>query len=471
MLSLTTAYFGFLPIMLIALIPYGLFLVNARSYRRVFFATLLMSVPFCFFSGEPFFRLAGSWWTGTPHGLLNESLLYPLGITAIIIISSLLYLVPAFVYMKVRAKFPVPIFLFAFTWVCIEFFRSWFLLAGYSWGVVGYALIDSLYLKHVAAVFGVYGLSFLSVIFGVWSASIISGVIETKGGLMTRLRYAFFAPKHVRDSFIVAICFTSVIVFGLYRELRGPLPVEPLRVAVIASNIPTEESIGEGSYYIYRQLLVKAFRAKPDIIVLPENVFPYFVVNEETGELILRPEVYLPNAHELYTDLLFLSRTSPKTMLALPLHSDKYGLRYNSILFYRNGAIVNVYHKRRPVPFTEFSPFGLHLPLYETITKGDARQDFRMGNITLSGYLCSEVGITDLSSRDAGIIIVPSNDSVLLSDGIGLLQHQYARMRALEAGAYMLRSSKGGISSIIDPYGRILATKEGVNDVMILDIK
>jgi len=155
----------------------------------------------------------------------------------------------------------------------------------------------------------------------------------------------------------------------------------------------------------------------------------------------------------------------------MPLHTNKLGLRYNSILFYKNGEIIGVYHKRKPIPFTEYAPFGLHVPLYETISIGDAKQDFSMGNITLSGNLCSEVGFTDLISRNVDIIIAPSNDSVLFSERIGVLQHQFARMRALETGAYMLRSSKGGISSIIDPYGRVIESKSGVSDVMIFDIQ
>jgi apolipoprotein N-acyltransferase len=43
-----------------------------------------------------------------------------------------------------------------------------------------------------------------------------------------------------------------------------------------------------------------------------------------------------------------------------------------------------------------------------------------------------------------------------------------ARMRALESGAYLLRASKGGISSIIDGNG--VTQKEGRDGVLIADI-
>lgn len=471
LLVLTTTYVGFWPIVTIALIPYGLFLVNTSSSRRVFLATLLMSIPFSVFSALPFFRLSGSWWVGEAHVVLNEAFLYSLAIAIIIFIASFLYTIPALLYMKARRRFPAPIFLFAIVWVLIECFRSWILFGGYSWGVLGYALIDSTYLKHVASVFGVYSLSFLSVMMGLWGASIISDMLKIKGSLFAGLRSAFFASIRLRDSLIVTLCFVCAIAFGIYRELRGSLPISPMRVAVVVSNIPTHESINENSYHTYRQFLQKALEAKANIVVLPENVFPYFIIDEETDTLASRQEVYLSNAHELYADILSLSRMYPEAMLAIPLHSNKQGLRYNSILYYQNGKIVNAYHKRMPIPFMEYAPLGLRVPLYEKIAKGDMKQDFQMGNVTLSGYLCSEVGFTQLASGNTDIIIAPSNDSVLASAEIGELQHQFARMRALETGTYVLRSSKGGISSIIDPYGRVLEEKNGTNGIMILDVK
>ena len=93
-----------------------------------------------------------------------------------------------------------------------------------------------------------------------------------------------------------------------------------------------------------------------------------------------------------------------------------------------------------------------------------------MDDIPLAGYICSEVDITPLSAHGAKLILSPSNDSVFVSKGILSLHHQITRMRALETGAYLLRSTKGGISSIIDPYGNTIASMSEKNGVLIADI-
>ena len=478
LLSLTTPYFGFWQLVFLALIPLGLFLAHTRSFRRACVGTLLTSVPFCFFSAEPLFHLAGTWWVVGPSASLFHALIpYFLGVAMLVALTSLTYLTATAVYMNVRdterGGFCAPLFCFSATWALTELLRSWLVLGGYSWAVVGYALIDATYVKHVAVFGGVYSLSFIAVFVGMWGAGVLGSVRATSGTLLTRVRHAFFAKERVRESLIFFICVVGATLFSLYLEIRGPQPTEPMRVAVISSSMSTLESIEEGAYRTYLQLLRNALDASPALVVFPENVFPFFVIDEETGELSSQTETQHspPNVEELYGELLAISRAKPDVVLAIPLHSYRQKLMHNSIFLYQNGQIVSSYQKRKPIPFAEFSPFGLRLPLLETIAKGAPKQDFRMGNIRLAGYMCGEIGITSLSAFGARIIISPSNESVLTSPVLATQQQQFARMRALEEGAYVLRSSKGGISSVIDPYGRAQESMVGENGVIIFDIK
>ena len=360
--------------------------------------------------------------------------------------------------------------LFGILFACIEFLRSSIFLAGYSWGTMGYLLIDTLYVKHVASIIGVYGLTFVLVAWSAWSAQLILRYMEEEGGVMIRLRHIFFSNTYFYETITLSSFFIAILLFGAYQESRPISTTLSMRVAVIASNIRTEESISEGSYRTYRALLLQALQSKPDIILTPENIFPYFMINEKGYGLVTSQIVYLPNAEELYADFLALSVSHPRTTFALATHTIASGVQYNSILLYRGGVVESVYHKRKPVPFTEFVPLGLPMRIYQTIGRGEDVQDFRMGDVMLAGYVCSEIGITPLSAHGARLILSPSNDSALVSTTILPLHHQFARMRAIEAGAYMLRSSKGGISSIIDPKGRALRTMSGQNGVLILDI-
>ncbi len=472
LLALVTPFFGLWFLAPVALVPFGMFLESGPSRWKLVFATLLVSFPFCLFAGEPLFRLAGTWWAvGGENQHFVDVIMYPAGILGIVFVATVSYLIPVFVYRSIRQSFLAPSLVFGATWAVVEFVRSAVLFAGYSWGVLGYALIDSLYLKHSAALFGVYILSFISAALGIWGGRFLVIVLSEEGAILARMKRVCFGKKNAHDTLAVCLVFLCMLYFGVVREFIGPNTIVPTRVAVIGSNVRTTESIGEGSYRTYRKLFRDAIAANAAVVVAPENVFPYFIVDEDTGRLFARSEVYLPNTAELYEDFLSISREAPAVTIALPLHTQLGGLRYNSILLYRGGEIVSVYHKKKPVPFTEYSPFGFTLPLYETIAKGAEQQDFRMGDMQLGAYICSEVGITPFRLDATRLIIAPSNDSALLSDTIGPLQHQFARMRALEAGAFMLRSSKGGISSIINPHGVALATMQDENGLMILDIK
>ena len=473
LLFLATPYVGVWALAPIALIPLFLhyFTLPAYTFTRVAMAALATGLPYCLAQGEPLFRLAGSWWVTTTGELSYVwTVTYFAGICAIIIFAALFYIIPLVIVGRIQ-RFLIPkALLLGILFACIEFVRSSIFLAGYSWGTMGYLLVDTLYVKHVASITGVYGLTFVLVAWSAWNAQLILRYLGHGGSVMVRLRHIFFANKYFHETIVLTSLFIAILLFGVYQESRPVSTKLDMRVAVIASSIRTEDSISEVSYRIYRALLLQALESEPDIILTPENIFPYFMINEDGYGLVTNQLVYLPNAEELYADFLALSVSYPRTVFALAAHTMAEGIQYNSILLYRNGEVQSVYHKRKPVPFTEYAPWRLPIRVYQTISSGADVQDFRMGNIPLAGYVCSEIGITPLSAHGAALILSPSNDSALVSTTILPLHHQFARMRALEAGAYMLRSSKGGISSIIDPRGNAIRTMQGQNGVLIADI-
>jgi apolipoprotein N-acyltransferase len=144
-------------------------------------------------------------------------------------------------------------------------------------------------------------------------------------------------------------------------------------------------------------------------------------------------------------------------------------MRYNSLVLFTNGKPVAYYHKRKLVPFAEYSPLGLDLPLVMPFTAGVREQYFSVAGVNVTGLMCSEVSDATILIDNVGIIISPSNDSVFASDAIALIHHRMARMRALEANAYLLRASKGGISSVIEPNGDVLAETHG-DYILVADI-
>lgn len=467
LLFLSAPIAGYYVLLAVALVPFFLCFYSLHSLRARLLATFLMALPHTLAAGFPLFWLAGSWWLS--ENMVTTNLLYIAGIMAIILIAALSYVLAVFLASRVTLRIPRPL-IFGALFALIEFARA-YLYAGYSWGGMGYLLIDTTYIKHVASILGVYGLTFVFVVWSSWFAQVALRMVSMNGKISMRIRDALFLSDHFYETITIAMLLLSALLFGVQRESRAPDLGLDLRVAVIASLIRTEDSIGEGAYRAYRTLLKEAIASSPDIILTPENVFPFFMVDEISHELVPHPLIPVANVSDLYDDFLALTKGSPHTTFAVALHTLRFGVLHNSIVLYRDGGIVSMYHKRVPVLFTERVPLGLDIVLFEEFARGDDKQDFRSGELLLGGYICSEIGITPLSVHGAKLILSPSNDSALAGETIAGVQHQFARMRALEAGAYMLRASKGGVSSIIDPYGRAIGTLSGSTGVLVADIR
>ncbi|KKU77760.1 MAG: Apolipoprotein N-acyltransferase [Parcubacteria group bacterium GW2011_GWA2_47_7] len=471
LLLLATPYGGAWPVAAFALVPFFVHFSTLRTRRQIVISSMLMATPYCFAEGESLYHLAGTWWvSASATGTMMISVTYTIGVSILILIGASSYFAPMLFWAKIKRTSLLFPLIAALSIAFIEFIRSVVFFAGYSWGTMGYLLVDTMYVRQIASVIGVYGLTFILVFWNAWIALMIIRYAKEKGSYIENVRAVFFGEKYYLETIVVGLLFVFIALFGAYRESFATSEQLHLRVAVISSIVRTEDSINEESYHTYRNLMEEALSKGSTLILTPENVFPYFVIDESRRTLASRQPVNLPNASALWEDFLTLSRAYPKTTFALAVHTISGEKNYNSILLYQNGVLGDIYHKRKPIPFTEFVPFGLPMKIFETISSGANVQDFRIGEMLLGGYICSEVGITPLSVHGAKLILSPSNDSVLVGNTILLLEHQFAQMRALESDAFMLRSTKGGISSIIDPSGNTIESMSGQNGVIVTDI-
>ena len=134
---------------------------------------------------------------------------------------------------------------------------------------------------------------------------------------------------------------------------------------------------------------------------------------------------------------------------------------------------VATYVKRRLVPFGEVIPLrGLldkitSLPSLQPVnfTPGHRAVVFRTGNIRLGDVICYEVGFDGLVSSEvaagANLLAVQTNDADFELDGqTGETEQQLAmaRIRAIENNRAVVVASTTGISAIIAPDGRLLAS-------------
>ncbi|PVV09086.1 MAG: apolipoprotein N-acyltransferase [gamma proteobacterium symbiont of Ctena orbiculata] len=320
-------------------------------------------------------------------------------------------------------------------WVLLEWLRGWF-LTGFPWLQIGYSQIDSP-LAGYGPLLGVLGIS--------WMALVTVGLLLALAN-SSRYRVGYLSA---------VVLIWSAGWLGTKIDWSQPIG-EPIRIALIQGNIPQAEK------WLPEQLLpslvLYANKTKEnfdrDLIVWPETAVSAFQFQVE--EAFIQPlENTVKNHH---THLVF-------GVVQMDQAREHY---YNAMVALGNEE-RDQYYKRHLVPFTEYLPLkGILWPLVDLFTipmsdfstKQDARPLMRVGDYLAGLSICYEdaFGAEMIEALpEAAFLINASNDAWF---GKSLAPHQHlqiARMRALETGRYLLRSTNTGISAIIGPRGEILA--------------
>lgn len=190
--------------------------------------------------------------------------------------------------------------------------------------------------------------------------------------------------------------------------------------------------------------------ARPDLIVWPEIAVP-----ATRGAV----EDYLAEMDRLLSDR--------NIALALGILTGTKDGRLNSLLAL--GAGEGTYHKAHLVPFGEFFPvpdrvkdwlLDMNLPASELIPGPSEQPPLRFGDAVCGVSICYEAAFGAEQrawAPEAEMLINASNDG-WFGNTVALEQHlDMARMRAVEAGRYLLRATGTGITAAVDPAGRIVS--------------
>jgi apolipoprotein N-acyltransferase len=241
---------------------------------------------------------------------------------------------------------------------------------------------------------------------------------------------------------------------GVLATLQWTQPAGPaITVSMVQGDIPQTTKWApetfEPTMQLYRRLTEEHWTSQ--LIIWPEAAVPDYY--DDVKESYLDP---LEQAARLHgTDML----------IGVPTEDVAGGQYYNSVISL--GRHDGVYNKRHLVPFGEFFPVPewvrrwlelMDLP-YSDFTPGAVDQPLlRVAGYPVGISICYEDAFSDEIMRalpQAALLVNVSNDG-WFGDSIALPQHlEIARMRALEAGRYLLRDTNTGITAIIDPSGRV----------------
>ncbi|MEJ7927320.1 apolipoprotein N-acyltransferase [Sphingobium sp. AN641] len=379
------------------------------------------------------------------------------GYGAVVLLSLYLAIYPAFATLatwwagrRLALALPSRILLFAALWLAAEYLRAT-LFTGFAWNPLGVVALPT-GLAIASTLIGTYGLGAL-VILG-------SGVPLLLLQRQFRAAAALAAP-------LVALSLWGLLVPA------PPVPAGAPRIRVVQPNIGQAEKYSAHLEQVnFRKLATLSGRPRPAprLIFWPEAAIPAYLDMEpewrdRLASLLGPGDLLMTGGTKVY----FKDRD-------MGGYTDRVLAGANNSLFIvtPDARLAGRYDKAHLVPYGEYLPLRSILqPIgLSRLVPGDA--DFWPGpgpqSLTLPGaigrpempmgvQICYEIifsgHVVDAAHRPA-FLFNPSNDAWF--GGWGPVQHlAQARLRAIEEGLPVIRSTPTGISAIIDARGQVRA--------------
>ncbi len=374
-----------------------------------------------------------------------------LGIIAVLLLSAYLAIYAAIACYAARRFWhagPSRIFLLAAFWALGEWLRG-MLFTGFPWNLAGSAWLPVLPIAQAATVVGTHGLSILMVLAGGMIALLASGREQARKAILN-----------------LGIALLVLVAGGTLKILVQPTAFWPsLQLHIVQANIGQELKWSEENFRkplnIQLQLTHEVLASRgPGIVIWPETAVPNLIDEEITTRYLISRALGEENI--LLTGADRVQRAQDGEILAA----------YNSLLALNGaGEITDIYDKVHLVPFGEYLPLRSLLEAIGISRLAPGAIDFLSGPKLrtleldklpkVGPLICYEVIFpgqsVDRHNRPDWLLNI-SNDA-WFGRSSGPWQHlAQARLRAIEEGLPMVRSTPTGITAVIDAHGRVRAS-------------
>jgi apolipoprotein N-acyltransferase len=322
-----------------------------------------------------------------------------------------------------------------------------YLLTGFPWNLFGSVWGGVLPLAQSVSLFGIYGLTLLTLLAAALSSLLLGG-LNRRGLVLIIISWA---------------ALSSLALWGEMRLAHNPTQFDAkVHLRLVQPNITQAE---RGTF----DQRLAALKRLVDLSRAPSATPPTHIIWAETAV----PD-YLALDAELRMALARLAPITGALITGTPGKKQEGRQLYysNSLaVLGREGAISGWYDKHHLVPFGEFIPLRGILKMMPVATDViGARGDFSPGpgprtlralNFpSFSPLICYEAifsgRVTDRSDPPAALLQI-TNDA-WFGDTSGPYQHlEQARLRAIEEGLPLVRAANSGVSAVVDAYGRVTA--------------
>ena len=339
------------------------------------------------------------------------------------------------------------------------------LLTGFPWNTFGYALTQPLALAQSVSLTGLWGLTFVAVAVFASPAVLADDRIDT--------------PNPWRAPIAALLVLAGLTAYGAARLAIHPTDyVSGVRLRIMQPNLQQDVKFNYAAkdevMARYIALSERATGPQSDglrnitHLIWPESAFPFFLTREP-GALAQIAAMLKAGADKAGTSLpgteLIVGAVRPAAAASGPR-------AYNSVyVIDPDGSIRGIYDKVHLVPFGEYLPFQSWLEKLglRQLTKqvggflaGNRRRAMDLaGAPKMLPLICYEVifpGSAVPNAERPGWLVNLTNDG-WFGISTGPYQHlQQARVLAIAEGLPLVRAANTGISAVIDPVGRIVAS-------------
>jgi apolipoprotein N-acyltransferase len=334
-----------------------------------------------------------------------------------------------------------------FLWAATEVAKNYLILGGFPWNLTGYAVSDSLGLVQLAAITGVYGLSFLV---AAYSSLVVYAILSGRQRIWK-----------------AAIVTTGLLVLvGVGGKYVVPVAVPHHVAHLVQTDFPQSEEYPSNWMQIHaaeldqlNRISVDAAREspmRPSLIVWPEVPAPFSMQDPNFSRRA--QEIARQSASDFLVGIVDWKRDPGGKWLA----------SNTAILLNPAGQRIFTYDKIHLVPFGEFVPYRRLLWFAGRLTAdiGDFTpgREYGVGKTpdgSFGVFICYEAifpgQVRQYTLHGAQLLINISNDGWFGRSSAPAQHLLMARMRAVENRRWLLRDTNNGFTASIDPYGRIVA--------------
>ncbi len=338
------------------------------------------------------------------------------------------------------------LWLFPSFWLLSEYFRA-VALTGFPWLSLGYSQIDGP-LASFAPVIGEIGITLLVLMINI---SIV------------HIANRYYVKSHLSLLTVIALACLCLSQISWVEPSN-----KTIKAALVQGNIPQEMKWQPEEEWpsMLKYLDLTRVNYDADIIIWPESAVPAVEARAQDFLALANKSATINNS-AIITGIINYNFESREFFNSLIVLGKKHEQDSEGNYYYNHS---NRYYKNHLLPIGEFVPFQEWLrpiaPLFNLPMSSFSRGDYVQRNLiakdlVILPLICFEIAfpgqLASNITQDTNLLLTVSNDA-WFGDSHGPHQHlDIARMRALEFGRPLLRSTNNGITAIVDHKGNISA--------------